>query len=42
MHEGDVTMIVLTNRDPETAQKTVQDVRPILRRMQPTMKKAGI
>jgi len=42
MREGDVTLIVLTNRDPETAQKTLRDVRPILRRMQPTTRKAGI
>ncbi len=36
MHEGDVVLIVLTNRDPETAQGTVEPLRDILHRMKPT------
>lgn len=42
LHEGGVTLIVLTNRDPETAQKTLQDLRPLVRRMQQTPGKRGI
>lgn len=35
LHEGDVVMIVLTNRDPETARPTVEGVQDIVRRMKP-------
>jgi CubicO group peptidase (beta-lactamase class C family) len=40
-HEGDVVMIVLTNRDPETARGTVQPLRDNVRRMKPTPKAGG-
>lgn len=33
LHQGDVVLIVLTNRDPETARGTVQALRDIVRRM---------
>ena len=36
MHEGDVTLIVLTNRDPETSGPTVDSLRGIVRRMRPS------
>lgn len=35
-HEGDVTLIVLTNRDPEVARPTVQGLQDIVRRMKPS------
>ena len=41
LHEGDVVLIVLTNRDPETAHPTVQGVQDIVRRMKPAAKRVG-
>ena len=41
LHEGDVVLIVLTNRDPETAHPTVQGVEDIVRRMKPAAKRVG-
>jgi CubicO group peptidase (beta-lactamase class C family) len=41
MHEGDRVLIVLTNRDPETAKGTVQPLGDIFRRMQPTQRLGG-
>jgi CubicO group peptidase (beta-lactamase class C family) len=38
-HEGDMVLIVLTNRDPETARGTVEPLRDIVRRMKPTARK---
>lgn len=35
MHEGDLTLVVLTNRDPETARKALAPVRDLVRRMNP-------
>jgi CubicO group peptidase (beta-lactamase class C family) len=33
LHEGDVTLIVLTNRDPETSQRVMEPVQKLVRRM---------
>jgi CubicO group peptidase (beta-lactamase class C family) len=38
-HEGDVTLIVLTNRDPEVARAVMQPLRETLRRMSPPAKR---
>ena len=35
-HEGDATLIVLTNRDPETSGPVVDALRDLVRRMRPT------
>ena len=35
LREGDVTLIVLTNRDPETTREVMQPARAIVRRMRP-------
>ena len=35
-HEGDVTLIVLTNRDPETTKPVLEPLRAIVRRMNPS------
>jgi len=35
-HEGDVTLIVLTNRDPETTKPVLEPLREIVRRMSPS------
>jgi hypothetical protein len=36
MRAGDVTLIVLTNRDPETTGPALEAVRGLLRRMKPS------
>ena len=41
MHEGDVTLIVLTNRDPEVTKAVMAPLRDTLRRMSPPAKRAG-
>jgi D-alanyl-D-alanine carboxypeptidase len=38
-HEGDVTLIVLTNRDPEVTKKVMAPLRETLRRMSPPAKR---
>ena len=38
-HEGDVTLIVLTNRDPEVTRAVMQPLRETLRRMTPPAKR---
>jgi hypothetical protein len=38
-HEGDVTLIVLTNRDPEVTKKVMAPLRETLRRMSPPGKR---
>jgi CubicO group peptidase (beta-lactamase class C family) len=38
-HEGDVTLIVLTNRDPEVTRAVMQPLRETLRRMSPPAKR---
>ena len=38
-HEGDVTLIVLTNRDPEVTRAVIQPLRETLRRMTPPAKR---
>jgi len=40
-HEGDVTLIVLTNRDPEVTRGVVTPLRETLRRMSPPAKRVG-
>ena len=42
LHEGDVVLIVLTNRDPETARPTVQGAQDIVRRMAPAVKQVRL
>jgi len=42
LHEGDVTLIVLTNRDPETTQAVLEPVRGLVRRMKPPAKHVRI
>jgi CubicO group peptidase (beta-lactamase class C family) len=39
LHEGDVTLIVFTNRDPEVARAVTQPLRDTLRRMMPPAKR---
>jgi CubicO group peptidase (beta-lactamase class C family) len=40
-HEGDAVLIVLTNRDPETARPTVQALQGIVRRLKPAAKRSS-
>jgi CubicO group peptidase (beta-lactamase class C family) len=40
-HEGDAVLIVLTNRDPETARPTVQALQSIVRRLKPAAKRSS-
>ena len=42
LHEGDVTLIVLTNRDPMTTQPVLEPLRAIARRMRLAAKRGGI
>jgi len=41
LHEGDITLIVLTNRDPQVTQPVLEPVRALVRRMRAPARRGG-